>query len=182
MCKLYEFAFVFRVHSVKSLSGWFPLISISTHAQGSAQLRGFPSLVCLQMLSVEASLISMHWWKWYIFGKTTKKNIEVCLLCQKFDVIATKLSRLTSLKHKHKLTQFNFSSLCVAGRRSERTEMFFCVSWLTDGFICVSVEDVRTPNILYLCDVELFPWATDSVVGLSVNKLLILILNCYICT
>ena len=62
MCKHCQFVFASSVLSVMLVNG-FPLIIISAHAQCSictCSVEGIPSLVCLHMLSVGASLISMQ--------------------------------------------------------------------------------------------------------------------------
>ena len=65
VCKHCQFVFASSVLSVMSVNG-FPLIIMSAHAQCSictCSVEGIPSLVslvCLHMLSVGASLISMQ--------------------------------------------------------------------------------------------------------------------------
>ena len=62
VCKHCQFVFASSVLSVMSVNG-FPLIIMSAHAQCSictCSVEGIPSLVCLHMLSVGASLISIQ--------------------------------------------------------------------------------------------------------------------------
>ena len=69
--------FASSVLSVMSVNG-FPLIIMSAHAQCSictCSVEGIPSLVCLHMLSVGPSLISMQC-KHHLFV-----NIATCLQC-----------------------------------------------------------------------------------------------------
>ena len=78
VCKHCQFVYASSVLSVMSVSG-FPLIIMSAHAQCSmctCSVEGIPSLVCLHMLSVGASLISMqckHWRRRRIFGEDEEK-------------------------------------------------------------------------------------------------------------
>ena len=78
MCKHCQFVYASSVLSVMSVSG-FRLIIMSAHAQCSmctCSVKGIPSLVCLHMLSVGASLISMqckHWRRRRIFGEDEEK-------------------------------------------------------------------------------------------------------------
>ena len=77
MCKHCQFVFASSVLSVMSVNG-FPLIIVSAHAQCSictCSVEGIPSLVCLHMLSVGPSLISMQC-KHRLFV-----NITTCLQC-----------------------------------------------------------------------------------------------------
>ena len=78
VCKHCQFVYASSVLSVMSVSG-FPLIIMSAHAQCSmctCSVEGILSLVCLHMLSVGASLISMqckHWRRRRIFGEDDEK-------------------------------------------------------------------------------------------------------------
>ena len=97
--------FTSSVLSVMSVSG-FPLIIMSAHAQCSmctCSVEGIPSLVCLHMLSVGASLISMqckHSRKRRIFGEDEEKvknpssSPEICHLRQKKGHLRHKIRRL----------------------------------------------------------------------------------------
>ena len=62
VCKHCQFVFVSSVLSVMPVNG-FPIIIMSAHAQCSictCSVEGIPALVCLYMLSVGISLISMQ--------------------------------------------------------------------------------------------------------------------------
>ena len=64
--------------NVNQVSQWISLISMSVHVQCSFctySVEGFPSLVCGHILSVGASLISVHWQRWHIFGEGDKKPV-----------------------------------------------------------------------------------------------------------
>ena len=112
VCKHCQFVFASSVLSVMSVSG-FPLIIMSAHAQCSmctCSVEGIPSLVCLHMLSVGASLISMqckHCSMWQTHGELCgedegflvkmKKKLKILHLHQKSVVFATKSVVLTEL-------------------------------------------------------------------------------------
>ena len=106
--------FASSVFSVMSVNG-FPLIIMSAHAQCSmctCSVEGIPSLVCLHMLSVGTSLISMqckHWQRWRIFGKDEEKvknpssSSKILCLCHKILRLCHKILRL-----RHKMTELTW--------------------------------------------------------------------------